>query len=94
MTKKGTGLFGFADYTNPIIRPGYNRAKTDKVISNFRQNEQDYLQRIRDLDEELNLVTKQRDATRKAYLNYLDNHGIKLDEDEFDRYFEECMNEM
>ncbi|WP_338667337.1 hypothetical protein [Pseudodesulfovibrio methanolicus] len=88
-----TGLFGFGS-CQPVIKKGYNKKATDKILQRHRQNAETYRERIRELDEELDLVTRQRDATRKAYLNYLENHGIKLDEDEFDQYFEECMNEM
>ncbi|MBI9081431.1 MAG: hypothetical protein JEY79_17030 [Pseudodesulfovibrio sp.] len=90
---KNTGLFGFGS-CQPVIKKGYNKKATDQILQKHRQNAETYRERIRELDEELDLVTRQRDATRKAYLNYLENHGIKLDEDEFDRYFEECMNEM
>lgn len=88
-----TGLFGFGS-CQPVIKKGYNKKATDKILQRHRQNAETYREHIRELDEELDLVTRQRDATRKAYLNYLENHGVKLDEDEFDQYFEECMNEM
>lgn len=89
-----SGLFGFESSQPVIIKKGYNKKATDQILQKHRQNAETYRERIRELDEELDLVTRQRDATRKAYLNYLENHGIELDEDEFDRYFEECMNEM
>jgi len=85
---------GFADYSQPIIRPGYNKAATDKILNKHRQNAEFYKVRICELDEELKLVTKQRDATREAFYSYLEYHGIEINQDELNLHFEKHMNEM
>jgi hypothetical protein len=76
MSKKGTGLFGFADYSQPIIRRGYDKGKTDQVIRKFRQNEQDYLRRIKELEYDLQLALAQRNGYGKAFYELCEIYGI------------------
>jgi hypothetical protein len=76
MSGKGTGVFGFADYSQPIIRRGYDKGKTDQVIRKFRQNEQDYLRRIEELEYELKLALAQRNGFAEAFYELCDIYGI------------------
>lgn len=84
MSKKGTGIMGFADYSQPIIRPGYNKAKTDQVIQNFRQNEKGYVAAINELDEKLQITTLQRDALRSMLNEYIERYKLDISDENFE----------
>ena len=60
MTNKGTGLFGFVDFTTPIVRRGYDKKKTDRVIREFRDNETVYQDRIKELENNLEQALTER----------------------------------
>lgn len=82
---KGSGILGFMDYTAPIIPQGYHKGKTDKVINKFRENERAYIARIKELDEDLQVVTKQRNALKSLFHEYIDKHGIEVSDEALER---------
>jgi hypothetical protein len=73
---KGTGILGFMDYTSTVTPQGYHKSKTDKVINTFRKNEKGYQERIRELEQDVQIVTMQRNALKSLFNEYMDKHGI------------------
>lgn len=89
MSKKGTGIMGFADYSQPIIRHGYNRAQTDQVIQEYEDDAEVYRSAIQELTDNLELVTHERDAMNAIFFNYMKRYGIEIDYDELDEQYSE-----
>lgn len=84
---KNTGLFGFGS-CQPVIKKGYNKRATDKILQRHRQNAETYRERIRELDEELDVIATQRDAMKNLFYEYLDKFGVEYDEEEVQKDFE------
>jgi cytochrome c-type biogenesis protein CcmH/NrfG len=88
-----TGLFGFGGY-QPVIKKGYNKKATDQILQKHRQNAETYRERIRELDEELDVIATQRDAMKNLFYEYLDRFGVEYDEEEVRKDFERHVAEL
>lgn len=84
---RNTGLFGFGS-CQPVIKKGYNKKATDKILQQHRENAETYRERIRELDEELDVIATQRDAMKNLFYEYLDRFGVAYDEEEVQKDFE------
>ncbi|NDV17813.1 hypothetical protein GO013_00070 [Pseudodesulfovibrio sp. JC047] len=91
---KNTSLFGFGSCQPAIIKKGYNKKATDKILQKHRQNAEAYKYRIRELDEELDVIATQRDAMKNLFYEYLDRFGVEYDEKEVQKDFERHVAEL
>jgi cytochrome c-type biogenesis protein CcmH/NrfG len=89
-----TGLFGFESSQPVVIKKGYNKKATDNILQKHRQNAEVYRERIRELDEELDVVATQRDAMKNLFYEYLDKFGVEYDEEEIREDFERHVAEL
>ncbi|KAB1443566.1 hypothetical protein [Pseudodesulfovibrio senegalensis] len=83
---RNTGLFGFGS-CQPVIKKGYNKKATDKILQKHRETEEAYRERIRKLDEELDEATLTIDAMTNMFHEYLNNHGIEVSQRQLDEDF-------
>jgi hypothetical protein len=90
---KNTGLFGFGSYQPTIVKKGYNKKATDKILQKHRQTEESYRERIRELDEELDNAALKCAALSNMLFEYLERHGIEVSQDQIDEDFYRHLNQ-